>query len=260
MSDTSLATLSEAYGLSGQVALVTGGGSGIGKAIARALTACGAIVIIAGRRQSVLDETAGEIGDQCHPQTLDLCDTDSLAEFESNVAQRYGAIDILVNNAGNSIKKPFEESNPGDLNDVLDVHVRGALELSRLVIRRQVATGGGSILFISSMTAFIGQPNVMSYSVAKAALSGAVRGLTAEFAGRNVRINGVAPGWIDTDLYRQAVRGDSSREEKILNRIPMGHLGQPEDIGWACAYLSSKAAKYITGQILLVDGGGAIGF
>lgn len=260
MAEAPIATMSQAFSLAGQVALVTGGGSGLGKAITRALTACGATVIIAGRRQSVLDETAGEIGTKCHAQTLDLQDTDSLAEFESSLAERYGAIDILVNNAGNSVKKPFEESNPDDLDSVLDVHIRGALELSRLVIRRQIATRGGSIQFISSMTAFIGQPNVLGYTVSKAALSGAVRGLTAEFAARNVRINGIAPGWIDTDLYRQAIQGDSEREDKILNRIPMGHLGQPEDIGWACAYLSSPAAKYVTGQILLVDGGGAIGF
>ena len=110
------------------------------------------------------------------------------------------------------------------------------------------------------MTAYIGQPNVLGYTIAKSAINGAVRGLSAEFAGRGVRVNGVAPGWIDTALFQQATRGDAARRAKIFGRIPMGRLGTPEDIGWACAFLASPAARYITGQVLLVDGGGATGF
>lgn len=255
-----LTTLHDAYGLDGRTALVTGGGTGLGKAIAGCLHACGAKVIIAGRRLEILDETCSEIGENCESAVLDLSDTGTLTDFESTLFERCGAVDILINNAGNTVKKPFETSDLSDLDAVLDVQVRGALELTRHVIRRQLSHNGGSIIFTSSMAAFIGQTETLGYSVAKSALSGAVRGLTSEFAQRGIRVNAVAPGWIDTDLFRSATQGDAERLNRILRRIPMDRLGQPDDIGWACAYLASPAARYITGQILLVDGGGAIGF
>jgi gluconate 5-dehydrogenase len=110
------------------------------------------------------------------------------------------------------------------------------------------------------MTAYFGQPLVSGYTISKTAINGVVRGLSCEFAARGIRVNGVAPGWIDTDLYRKATQGDTARQQKILGRIPMGRLGRPEDIGWACAFLASPAAGYINGQVLLVDGGGATGF
>lgn len=261
MSDsTPLRTMRDAYGLEGKTALVTGGGTGLGKAIAQCLHASGATVIIAGRRAPVLEETCTEIGNRCESVHLDLGDTASLAAFEASLFNRFGAIDILVNNAGNTVKKPFVDSNLGDLDAVLDVQVRGALELTRHVITRQLTKRGGSVIFTSSMAAFIGQRDTLGYCVAKSALSGAVRGLTAEFAHSGIRINAVAPGWIDTDLFRSATQGDADRLARIFGRIPMDRLGQPDDVGWACAYLASPAARYITGQVLLVDGGGAIGF
>ncbi|MGH8856447.1 MAG: SDR family NAD(P)-dependent oxidoreductase [Polaromonas sp.] len=248
------------FGLHGRRALVTGGGSGIGLAIARCLSAVGAQVVIAGRRRELLDAAARDIGNGCAAAALDLADMKSLPDFEAELTHVHGPMDILVNNAGNTVKKPFEHSTLEDLDSVLDVHLRGALELSRHVIRRQLAHGGGSLLFIASMTSFIGQPNVLPYTVAKTALTGAVRGLSAEFAARGIRVNAVAPGWIDTDIFRQATQNDPERRAKIFSRIQTGQLGRAEDIGWACAFLASRAASYITGQTLVVDGGGAIGF
>ncbi len=252
--------MKEAYGLDGKTALVTGGGTGLGKAIARCLHASGATVIIAGRRADALETACNEIGDGCASMVVDLSDPCSLENFEETAAARFGAIDILVNNAGNTVKKPFEDSNLHDLDTVLDVQIRGALELTRHVIRRQLANGGGSVIFTSSLAAFIGQTETVGYCVAKSAMNGAVRSLTAEYARRGIRINAVAPGWIETDLFRSATRDDPERLKRILRRIPMDRLGEPEDIGWACAYLASPAARYVTGQVLLVDGGGSIGF
>ncbi|MDE2437433.1 MAG: SDR family oxidoreductase [Sphingomonadales bacterium] len=252
--------LQRIYSLEGKVALVTGGGSGIGLAIARCLRLAGARVIIAGRRVDVLESAAAELGPDVAWAELDLSDVGSLAAFEADLTARHGPIDILINNAGNTLKKPFEDSTMADFDAVFDVHVRGALELSRRFIARLGEGRPASIIFTSSMTAFIGQPLVMGYTVAKTAISGVVRGLSAEFAARGVRVNAVAPGWIDTDLYRKATAGDIPRQQKIMSRIPMGTLGQPDDIGWACAFLASPAAAYITGQVLLVDGGGATGF
>ncbi|MCJ8323628.1 MAG: SDR family oxidoreductase [Rhizobiales bacterium] len=253
--------LGDIYGLAGKTALVTGGGTGIGLAIAKCLADSGAKVVIAGRRENILAKSSDEIGNNCQYLKLDLQNIDSIKSFEEEVNNQFGSIDILVNNAGNTLKKPFEESNLDEFDNIFDVHVRGALELSRAVVKRMLANNQiGSILFISSMTAYIGQPNVSGYTISKTAINGVIRGLSAEFAGRGIRFNGVAPGWIDTELYRNATKGDLARQTKILSRIPMGSLGEPEDIGWTCAFLASPAAKYITGQVILVDGGGATGF
>lgn len=249
--------LQNVYGLDGQRALVTGGGTGIGKAIASCLAQSGANVVIAGRRDDVLEDAASEIGHGCQSISLDLTNLQSIANFEADL----GAIDILVNNAGNTLKKPFEDQSMEEFDQVFDVHVRGALELSRHVMRRMLdESRGGTVQFLSSMTAFIGQPMVSGYTISKSAINGVVRGLSAEFAARGIRVNGVAPGWIDTEIYRNATKGDPARQQKIMSRIPMGHLGTPEDIGWCCAFLASPAAKYINGQVMLVDGGGATGF
>ncbi|WP_270921038.1 SDR family NAD(P)-dependent oxidoreductase [Parasedimentitalea psychrophila] len=250
-------SLSDIYGLEGKRALVTGGGTGLGRAIASCLAQSGANVAIAGRRENVLKAAAEEIGHGCEIAPCDLTQMDAIAAFEADL----GPVDILVNNAGNTLKKPFEDQTMADFDQVFDVHVRGALELSRHVIRRMLAEErGGTVQFLSSMTAYIGQPMVSGYTISKTAINGVVRGLSAEFAARGIRVNGVAPGWIDTDIYRNATKGDPARQQKIMSRIPMGHLGQPEDIGWCCAFLASPAARYINGQVVLVDGGGATGF
>lgn len=250
-------SLEHIYGLKGQRALVTGGGTGLGRAIASCLAQSGADVIIAGRREDVLAGAAEAIGHGCETAVLDLSQIKTIADFEAGM----GPVDILVNNAGNTIKKAFEEQTMDEFDQVFDVHVRGALELSRHVMRRMIKEDrAGTVQFLSSMTAFIGQPMVSGYTISKTAINGVVRGLSAEFADRGIRVNGVAPGWIDTDIFRNATEGDPARKQKIMSRIPMGHLGQPEDIGWCCAFLASSAARYINGQVILVDGGGATGF
>ncbi|TCL10309.1 gluconate 5-dehydrogenase [Shimia isoporae] len=255
------ATLAKQYGLSGQTALVTGGGTGLGKSIATSLAQSGAKVVIVGRREDVLHAACEEIGHGAQYRVLDLTETEELGAFAGELHKDFGTFDILVNNAGNTVKKRFVDSSLADFDGVFDVHVRGALELSRVVMARMESAGkAGSVLFISSMTAYIGQPNVHGYTIAKTAINGVIRALSAEFAEKGIRVNGVAPGWIDTDVFRTATKGDPERKAKIMSRIPMGHLGTPEDIGWACAFLCAPAAKYITGQVLLVDGGGATGF
>lgn len=249
-----------AYGLSGKTALVTGGGSGLGLSIAKCLTNAGARVVISGRREDVLARACREIGDMAAYSVMDLSDVPAMSNVADELVEMHGPIDILVNNAGNTNKKPFQDSTIEDFDQVFDVHVRGALELTRRLVRDQMTRGDGAVIFTSSMTAYIGQPNVLGYTVAKTALSGVIRGLASELSSAGVRVNGVAPGWIDTELFRKATADDLPRQQKILSRIPMNKLGEAEDIGWACAFLASTAAKYITGQVILVDGGAATGF
>jgi NAD(P)-dependent dehydrogenase (short-subunit alcohol dehydrogenase family) len=244
-----------AFRLDGKTALVTGGGTGIGLAIARCLAAAGARVLIAGRRLDVLEQAAAE-SPELVPLLLDLTRPEEIARFVAAA----GPVDILVNNAGNTVKKPFVESSLADFDSVFDVHVRGALELTRHIVPSQVARGGGVVLFVASMTSFIGQPLVLGYTAAKSAIVGIVRGLSAEFAAQGVRVNAVAPGWIDTALFRAATAGDEPRRQKILGRIQAKRLGTPEDIGWACVYLAAPAGGYVTGQTLVVDGGALVGF
>lgn len=250
----------QAFSLEGRRALITGGGSGLGLAIATAMAQAGAQVVLVGRRADVLAAAATGIGPAAVVATLDLAETAGLGDFVAAVEREHGAIDILVNNAGHTVKKPFEEATIEEFDGVMDVHVRGPIELTRHVVRRQLERGGGAIIFTASMTSFIGQPLVHGYTTAKSALLGVIRALSAEFAGRGIRVNGVAPGWIDTDLFRGATRNDPERLQKILGRIQMGRIGLPEEIGWACVFLASPAASYVTGQTLVVDGGGLVGF
>jgi NAD(P)-dependent dehydrogenase (short-subunit alcohol dehydrogenase family) len=250
----------QAFSLTGKRALITGGGSGLGLAVARCVAAAGAEVVLAGRRDDVLQQAAAAIGPKAYAAVLDLADIASIAGFAKAVEDRHGPIDILVNNAGNTVKKPFELSTIADLDSVLDVHLRGALELTRQFLPGQMARNSGSVIFTASMTSFIGQPLVLSYTAAKTALTGVVRGLSAEFSARGVRVNAVAPGWIDTDLFRKATDGDPARKAKILGRIQMSRLGEADEIGWACVFLASSAAGYVTGQTLIVDGGAVVGF
>lgn len=260
MVQNSSSALEKAFGLHGKHALVTGGGSGLGLAIAKSLAAAGAKVTIAGRRLEVLQDAAAEIGGNARGLRLDLRDIASVKIFATDIEAQYGPVDILVNNAGNTVKKPFEEQTLKDLDQVFDVHVRGALELTRCIIPGQAERGNGSVLFIASMTSFIGQPLVIGYTAAKSALVGVVRGLSAEYSSRGVRVNGIAPGWIDTDLFRAATSNDAARYNKIIGRIQMGKVGTPEDVGWASVFLTSPAAGYVTGQTLVVDGGALVGF
>jgi gluconate 5-dehydrogenase len=244
------------FSLAGKRALITGGGSGLGLAIATAYVAAGAHVIIAGRNRDRLHGAAASLGQRTEAVSLDITDLAAIGGFVAGL----GPIDILVNNAGNTVKKPFAEMSDAEIAGVLAVHLTGALALTRAVLDGQTARGHGNVQFIASMTSYIGQPFVIGYTAAKSALLGVIRGLSAEYAPRGIRVNGIAPGWIDTDLYRAATANDPARRAKIEGRIQMGRVGQPADIGWTSVFLASAAAAYITGQTIPVDGGALVGF
>jgi NAD(P)-dependent dehydrogenase (short-subunit alcohol dehydrogenase family) len=249
-----------AFSLAGQTAVITGGGSGLGLGTARCFVAAGARVVLVGRREEALRAAVAELGPAAVYETGDVSRIDGLAGLAARIEAHSGPVSILVNNAGSNLKKPALETTPADMEAMFRTHVLGAYELSRLFGCGMAERGGGTILFIASMASFLAIPLVAAYTVAKSGIVGVVRALTAELSPRGVRINAIAPGWIETDMLRAALRGDAARGTRILSRTPLGRFGDVSDIGWAAVYLASPAGRFVTGTVLPVDGGASVGF
>ena len=249
------------FTLENETALITGGGTGIGLGIARCMVHNGARVVLVGRREEPLAKACADLGGQASFVAADITRLDAAAELVAAAAKvAQSSISILVNNAGTHLKKFAEDTTPEDFQNVLTTHVLAAHALSRAAIPGMLANGHGSILFTSSMAAFMGGPQVMAYAAAKSAYFGMVSTLSAELSAKGVRVNAIAPGWIFSDMTQQALDRDPARKARVLSRIQMGRMGSPEDIGWAAVYLSSPAASYVTGVTLPVDGGASVGF
>jgi len=249
------------FNLIDEVALITGGGTGLGLAMARSFVASGAKVVLVGRREAELQKAARELGENACYVCHDVTNYAAAGELVAAATQKAGAPpSILVNNAGIHLKKPAVDTTPEEFATVLNTHVIGAHALTRAVLPGMIERRHGSVLFIASMASLFGIPLVVAYSAAKSAHLGMVRTLTAEVSKHGVRVNAIAPGWIETEMSRKAMDGDPARKQKILSRTPLGTFGRPEDIGWAAVYLSSPAAKFVTGAVLPVDGGVSIGF
>lgn len=250
----------EAFSLRGEVALITGGGTGIGLAMARAMHGAGARVGLVGRREAELQAAVASLGAGAFAFAHDVTDFAGAAGLVERVTREVGPITCLVNNAGIHLKKPAVETTPEEFQKVLNTHLVGAHALTRAVAPGMIERRHGTILFTGSMASIFGIPLVIAYTAAKTAMVGMVKGYSTEFAAHGVRVNCVAPGWIETEMSRKALDGDPARKAKIFGRTPMGGMGQPEDIGWAAVYLASPAAKFVTGVTLPVDGGASVGF
>jgi NAD(P)-dependent dehydrogenase (short-subunit alcohol dehydrogenase family) len=249
------------FSLARERAIVTGGGSGLGEAIARSLASAGARVVISGRRENVLRDACERLGERVSYVVHDVTDVSRSEQLAQAAAkQNGGAATILVNNAGVHLKKPALGESPEECRELLNTHVVGSMALTRTVASGMLEKGRGSIVFVTSMAALFGIPEVVAYSAAKSAVLGLVRSLAVEWSGRGVRVNAIAPGWIDSAMSRRALETDPQRKQRILARTPMGRLGEPDDIGWAAVYLCSERARFVTGQQLVVDGGASIGF
>jgi NAD(P)-dependent dehydrogenase (short-subunit alcohol dehydrogenase family) len=250
----------EIFSLEGKIALITGGGSGIGFEIAKCMTAAGAKVIITGRRENALQEAVKQIGDTAQYMVNDVTELANLENMVNDIEQSFGPIDILVNNAGINMKKPALEVNDEDFERIVHTNLNAVFSLTRACAKRMIARGKGSIIMISSMAAYYGIDRVVAYAAAKSGVEGMVRVLASEFSKYNVRVNAIAPGFIETAMMKTAMSSDPDRMHKALNRTPIGYFGQASDIGWAAVFLASEAAGYITGVSLPVDGGNSIGF
>ena len=249
------------FRLENETALITGGGTGIGFGIARCMIKAGARVVLVGRREAELKKACSELGSSASFVAQDITHFDEMSTLVQRAEISAGQpITILVNNAGVHLKKFAADTTAEEFQTVFTTHVLAAHVLTRTLVPGMVARGRGSVLFTSSMAAFMGVPQVMAYAAAKSAYFGMVSTLSAELSAKGVRVNAIAPGWIFSEMTRKALDGDPARKAKIMSRIQMGRLGNPEDIGWAAVYLCSTAANYVTGVTLPVDGGASVGF
>lgn len=205
-------------------------------------------------------EACDKLGNAALFETHDITRLDEAGALIERIHRRAGPVSILVNNAGIHLKKAAVDTSPEELNAVLQTHVVAAFALTRAALPSMLERKHGNILFIASMASLIGIPYVAAYSAAKAAYVGLVRSLATEVSASGVRVNAIAPGWIESAMMRKALDADPQRLRKILERTPMNAFGTCEDIGFAAQYLCSEAARFVTGVVLPVDGGASIGF
>ncbi len=243
-----------------KIAIVTGGGSGLGFAMAQKFVDNGITTIIAGRDHEKLNKAALQLGPLCHGIACDVSNLLSIPAFVENVIQQFGQVDILVNNAGINQKKEFIEVTDEEFQRIMMTNVNAVFALSREVVNYMLAKGSGCIINISSMASQYGIPKVIAYTASKSAIEGMTRAMAVELSPKGIRVNAVAPGFIYSEMSSRALDSDPERKAKVFGRTPMGKMGNPEDIGEAVYFLASDAAKYITGVVLPVDGGNSIGF
>ena len=248
--------MSGPFDLTGQVALVTGANTGLGQAIAVGLAQAGADIVAVGR--TAPDETGAMVakaGRKLHAIAADL---GSIAPLQGVVDGAYaaaGRLDILVNNAGIIRRADSLDFTEDDWDAVIDTNLKSVFFLSQAVARRWVADGrGGKIINVVSMLSFQGGLRVPSYTASKSALAGLTKTLCNEWAAKGINVNGLAPGYFATN-NTAALQADETRSKQILDRIPAGRWGQPEDLAGAAVFLASRAADYMHGAIVPVDGG-----
>ncbi len=241
--------------LKGRVALVTGASRGIGKAIALALAARGAVLAVTDILTDAVAAFADELAQQGHPAhafTLDVTDGASIESTVDGVLQKFGRVDVLVNNAGIARDQLLMRMKREDWDLVLRLNLTGAFACTQAVLRPMIKQRGGRIISISSVVGQMGNAGQSNYAASKAGLIGFSKAVAREVAGRNVTVNVVAPGLIDTDMTRALP--DAVRTE-WLSKVPLARFGTPEDVASAVCFLASDEASYITGQVLAVNGG-----
>ncbi len=243
------------FDLTGKVALVTGANTGIGQAIALGLAAAGADLALAGRSDpSETLRAASALGRRTVSVTADLSSTAPIEALVAEVLDKLGRIDILVNNAGIIRRADLLDMSEADWDAVLDTNLKSLFFLSQAVARHMAVRGSGKIINIASLLSFQGGVRVPGYAAAKSGVAGVTKAMANELAVKGVQVNAIAPGYITTN-NTAALVADATRNRQILERIPAGRWGAPEDIAGPAVFLASSASDYVTGHILAVDGG-----
>jgi 3-oxoacyl-[acyl-carrier protein] reductase len=248
--------MAEFLSLQDRVAIVTGGAQGIGKAIAERLAHCGATVVVADLRVDKAEATASEItaktGQRAIAAQVDVADNASAKTLIDRVVEEFGRVDILVNNAGITRDNLIMRMKEEDWDLVLNINLKGAFNCSQAVVRTMMKQHYGRIVNITSVSGVSGQAGQTNYSSSKAGLIGFTKALAKEIGSRNVTVNAVAPGFIETDLTANLPQ---ELKNSAIKLTPVGRFGKPEDVAIAVAFFASDEAAFITGEVLKVDGG-----
>jgi 3-oxoacyl-[acyl-carrier protein] reductase len=238
--------------LDGKVAMVTGSTRGIGRAIADALAEAGAKVAVIGRDAARAEQAAGEIGHGARGFACDVASEEAVNAAVAAIEKDLGAIDILVNNAGVTKDNVFLRLQDADWDLVLEANLKGAFRTIRAASRGMMKKRWGRIINISSVVGLIGNKGQANYAASKAGLLGLTKSIARELASRGITVNAIAPGYIETDMTATLT---AEQRDALAKQIPLERLGKPEDVAQAVLFLASDGASYITGQVLVVDGG-----
>jgi len=248
----------EKFSLKGKSGIVTGGGSGIGKAIATGLVQAGAEIVIVGRNKERLERTAGEIGKlggKVVPVQADVSKMEDIKKVVERTVKEFGKIDFLFNNAGTIRRNPSEDFTEKDWDEVVNTNLKGPFFLAQAVARVMISQKRkGKIINTSSLMAVQGGKRVPAYAASKGGLAQGTKTMANDWAKYNILVNAIGPGWVRTELT-EALQQDKERYAEILGRIPLGRWADPEDLAGAAVFLASDASDYITGQTIFVDGG-----
>lgn len=246
------------FDLTGKTALVTGCSRGIGKAIAEGLAHAGADIIgvsvSSPLGKSEVAQNVEKAGKKFFPFQVDFSERQQLYAFLEKLDREFNQIDILINNAGAILRKPAAEHPDEYWDRILSINLDAQFILSREIGKKMLKAGSGKIIFTASLLTFQGGINVPGYTASKSAIGGLIKALANEWAASGIHVNGIAPGYVDTD-NTEALRNDPVRSKSILERIPAGRWGTPEDFIGPAIFLSSSASDYVNGTILTVDGG-----
>ncbi len=254
--------MKDLFSLEGRVAIVTGGNSGIGRAIACGFAGMGADIVIAARNETKITEVSRHIEETYHAKVLgvqvDVRQERQIHEAVRQVFDAFGQINILVNNAGTTIRKLPQDFTTTEWDEVLDTNLKSAFLFSQAVYPAMKKAGGGKIINIGSMASIFGGAKVAPYGASKGGIVLLMRSLAVAWAPDNIQVNAILPGWINTPLslsVRRSEAGSDLIESAIAKRTPMGRWGEPEDLQGAAIFLASRASDFVTGVALPVDGG-----
>ncbi len=248
----------ELLSLKGRVALITGAGSGLGRAFSFALAGAGADCALLGRRREPLLETANEVetlGQRAFPLTADVRDSRRVEDAVGRTLDTFGHIDILMNNAGVTVRKPVVEMEDEEWERVIDTNLTGYFRVARSVGRVMIKQRSGSIINVASVRARAAAPGQSAYASTRGAIIPFTKALALEMVPFGVRVNAIAPGYFETQLTAFIKKDYPQAYERLLERIPAGRWGKPEELAGAAIFLASEASSYITGQTIYVDGG-----
>jgi len=249
------------FDLKGRVAIVTGGNGGIGLGMARGLAAAGAKVVVSGRNaqksETAVKELTG-LGAEACAIAADVTDAGAVARLVQGTLDRYGRLDVLVNNAGTNIRKPVQDLALEEWHRVLDTNLTSAFLCSKAAYPAFKAAGGGKIINIGSMMSLFGASFAPAYGASKGGIVQLTRSMAAAWARDNIQVNAVLPGWIDTDLTRQARQQVAGLHDNVLKRTPAGRWGEIDDMAGVAVFLAGRGSDFVTGTAIPVDGGYSI--